>query len=116
MSHRPASPAAKIGDYVNIPQDFSPEVVRNDTSDLEVVHSQQPIAYDQDDKVPYQTYHGTAADQTRVLGLKPRMFWLMIFLIIAILAIGIGAGVGAGLSAKNKNQSSSRYFLPCVSA
>ena len=116
MSHRPASPAAKIGDYVNIPQDFSPEVVRNDTSDLEVVHSRQPIAYAQDDKVPYQTYRGTAADQTRVLGLKPRMFWLMIFLIIAILAIGIGAGVGAGLSAKNKSQSSSGYLLPCASA
>ena len=107
MSHRPVSPAAKAGNYVNIPQNLPPEVVRQDTSDLEVVPNRQPISYLKDDKTLYPSSHGMGAGQIRILGLRPRMFWLMMFLFIMILAIGIGAGVGAGLSSRNKNKTSS---------
>lgn len=108
MSQRPFFPAAKTDDYVNIAQNLpheEPEVFRSDTSNLEVAYNQERTSYLSRKRAPHRSYHATTADQTRLLGLNPRMFWLMIFLVTVILAIGVGVGVGAGLSSRNKNKS-----------
>ncbi len=39
-----------------------------------------------------------------VLGLSPRVFWIVVIVLVIILAAGIGGGVGGGLAGKSKTQ------------
>lgn len=116
MAHRPASPTRlMIGDYVNVPQNLPPEVIRNDASDLEAVPDQFKVV---DVDVPPFSDEKMACvhveplrSRQRVLGLDPVIFWVFMFLIVIILAAGIGGGLGAGLSARSKNNGDSRYSI-----
>ncbi len=37
-----------------------------------------------------------------VLGLTPKVLWIVIIFILVLLAVGIGAGIGGGLAARSK--------------
>lgn len=85
----------------------------NGASDLEVAPQTVPEVYhnqytDSDQKLPYpqDTPQKTPVERGRFCGVRPLIFWILIFAIVIILAAGLGGGLGAGLSSKNSNKSS----------
>ncbi len=45
----------------------------------------------------------------KVFGLRPKIFWILVLVMVVISAAAIGGGVGAGLAAQNK-----RYYPPTI--
>ena len=105
--------------YVNAPRSAitPPEVVRSEAVDLEVVPDHMnpgsPPTVGTDEKFSY--HDEKLQTETRVLGLKPLVFWLMTLLVAAILAVGIGAGLGVGLPSRSKSAETTMYEYQCQS-
>ena len=96
--------------YTNVPQSLDPEVAPDSTG-LEVDHSSSgPESYRPSPNEKLGS-RGNGANPSgldrRVLGLKPVVAWILLFVLVLILASGIGAGVGAGLAAKGNDDNNS---------
>ncbi|KAK4225454.1 hypothetical protein QBC38DRAFT_264765 [Podospora fimiseda] len=54
-----------------------------------------------------QPFDEKSSTPKKLLGLKPKIFWILIIILVIILAAGIGGGIAAGLSSSSSSSSSS---------